>query len=335
MDNETTASASFQYDIAPPSVDETAVGTGIAERASTFSLIGSSSDTNPQGIASVTVHQRKDSGNSLLISTNGPTNGGSWTTWNLSNLPRDPDSIGLGGAGVGDGQYEYIITATDAAGRATTLTRYAKYDSTGPSLTIVEPSSNSWIASTSTTATGVANDGTGVGVETIQYSSVSGAGPWSDISGGNAWSVPLSGLSEGLLTYYFRAVDHLGNAGTSQSRVFGIDLNKPTVNSSTPSSNVNTGFSFSGVALDSYRLVAASITVTQKKDAGSAIPIGTNGPDINVVAGNFVIGQNYTIVSTGTTDFTLIGAANSNSGTVFTASGSGTGTGTARGVGTS
>lgn len=38
----------------------------------------------------------------------------------------------------------------------------------------------------------------------------------------------------------------------------------------------------------------------------------------------------YVIVTTGTTDFTLIGAADSNPGTIFTATGAGTGTGTAK-----
>lgn len=46
-------------------------------------------------------------------------------------------------------------------------------------------------------------------------------------------------------------------------------------------------------------------------------------------AGSFVVAAQYTIQSAGTTDFTLIGAANNNAGTVFFASGPGTGTGTA------
>ena len=48
-----------------------------------------------------------------------------------------------------------------------------------------------------------------------------------------------------------------------------------------------------------------------------------------ITAGSFVTGVSYTIVSPNDTDFTLIGAANSNAGTVFTATGPGTGTGTA------
>ncbi len=46
-------------------------------------------------------------------------------------------------------------------------------------------------------------------------------------------------------------------------------------------------------------------------------------------AGSFIIGDVYTIISTGTTDFTAIGAADSNPGTTFTATGVGTGNGTA------
>jgi len=49
----------------------------------------------------------------------------------------------------------------------------------------------------------------------------------------------------------------------------------------------------------------------------------------NVAAGSFVPGRTYVIVSPGTTDFTLIGAANSNIGTSFVATGVGSGSGTA------
>lgn len=48
-----------------------------------------------------------------------------------------------------------------------------------------------------------------------------------------------------------------------------------------------------------------------------------------ITAGNFVVGDTYNIVSVGSTDFTLVGAPDSNIGTSFTATGVGTGTGTA------
>jgi len=48
-----------------------------------------------------------------------------------------------------------------------------------------------------------------------------------------------------------------------------------------------------------------------------------------VTAGAFVVGTKYRIVSAGSTDFTLVGAADSVVGTVFTATGVGAGSGTA------
>ena len=48
-----------------------------------------------------------------------------------------------------------------------------------------------------------------------------------------------------------------------------------------------------------------------------------------ITAGSFVVGQTYTIVTVGTTNYTLYGSANNNIGTVFTATSIGAGTGTA------
>lgn len=70
-------------------------------------------------------------------------------------------------------------------------------------------------------------------------------------------------------------------------------------------------------------LAAWTFVQSPKIDLTATIPNGT------FTAGSFVVGATYTIVSTGTTNFTLVGAANSNVGTVFTATGVGSGTGTA------
>ena len=58
-----------------------------------------------------------------------------------------------------------------------------------------------------------------------------------------------------------------------------------------------------------------------------------NALQTTINAGSFVVGQNYTILSIGTTDFTLIGAASNTVGLKFTATGIGTGTGTASQLG--
>jgi len=51
---------------------------------------------------------------------------------------------------------------------------------------------------------------------------------------------------------------------------------------------------------------------------------------ITTFAGDFVVGQSYTIFVVGTTDFTAIGALSNTVGVTFTATGSGTGTGKAQ-----
>jgi len=89
-----------------------------------------------------------------------------------------------------------------------------------------------------------------------------------------------------------------------------------------------------------YNLWASGTTYAdgdyiRRADIGSVYEsLGNNNigvtPWINAPAGTFVVGIVYQIVSAGTTDFTLIGAANNNVGTQFTATGVGSGTGTAK-----
>lgn len=59
------------------------------------------------------------------------------------------------------------------------------------------------------------------------------------------------------------------------------------------------------------------------------IVFGINPSPATVTAGSFVVGQTYTILTVGTTDFTLIGASANTVGVTFTATGVGAGNGTA------
>ena len=65
------------------------------------------------------------------------------------------------------------------------------------------------------------------------------------------------------------------------------------------------------------------------QDGDSESPNTGKKTRIVINAGSFRIGKSYTIVTAGDTDFTSIGAADSNVDTTFTATGVGTGTGTA------
>ena len=82
---------------------------------------------------------------------------------------------------------------------------------------------------------------------------------------------------------------------------------------------------------------ASSLNIEVREDdvASRSETTATGGPATGrtgalITAGSFVVGTKYEIVTVGTTDFTLIGAASNTVGLVFTATGVGSGTGDAR-----
>lgn len=69
---------------------------------------------------------------------------------------------------------------------------------------------------------------------------------------------------------------------------------------------------------------------TQYSIYASSVATSTANTSTNTVGGSFVVGNTYEIVTVGSTDFTLIGAAANTVGVIFTATGVGSGSGTAR-----
>jgi len=88
-----------------------------------------------------------------------------------------------------------------------------------------------------------------------------------------------------------------------------------------------------------YRVTAVNSNTSITINTAISVTVGTLIYKAGVVtgiilgatsnAGTFISGKQYTIVSTGSTAYTSIGAANNNPGTIFTATGPGTGSGTA------
>ena len=91
-----------------------------------------------------------------------------------------------------------------------------------------------------------------------------------------------------------------------------------------------------GASIGKKAAVASSYDRVHKEDDDSSnIQAATTSPGTgqtgaSVTAGSFVVGVRYEIETVGTTDFTLIGSADNNVGTLFVATGAGSGTGTAR-----
>lgn len=137
-------------------------------------------------------------------------------------------------------------------------------------------------------------------------------------------------------------------SNTTGSNNTGIGYNSLQVN--TTASN-NTGLGYASLAFNTtgssntalgssssyYNLTGSFNTSIGHQSlltnlASNNIGIGyfALGNTTNTDAGNFVIGTTYKIISVGSTDFTLIGSPDNNSGTNFVATGVGSGSGIAR-----
>ena len=151
------------------------------------------------------------------------------------------------------------------------------------------------------------------------------------------------------LQFLFTSPDLPNGVIASANGVIGDVQLAGTLNAST-SSNVVTGSGtlfLANLAVNSwikinsvvYRVITVtsntSITISATISVSASTAIFKSGTVKSVVlgplvySGSFIPGNIYTIISTGNTDFTLIGAANSLPGTQFTATDVGAGNGTA------
>lgn len=121
----------------------------------------------------------------------------------------------------------------------------------------------------------------------------------------------------------------------------GTDYANTADTGTTTSSSYLTAANISGIVSVTHggtgvaTLKANNLLVGNGTSSPSVIPAGKTGNVLTsstastVTAGSFAVGTEYTILTVGTTDFTLIGAASNTVGVVFTATGVGTGDGTA------
>jgi hypothetical protein len=146
-------------------------------------------------------------------------------------------------------------------------------------------------------------------------------------------------------TLAFKATDTGASGGTGQQTAITTialcNIETPNLTDETVNScNVNIHFLKSGQSASRLNLAVSNLTVPAGEtvffsderiilDSNDEVRIGATAGDVDT-AGSFNVGSTYVIVTTGTTNYTLVGAANSTPGTVFTATGVGAGNGTAR-----
>ncbi|MBN2626953.1 MAG: Ig-like domain repeat protein, partial [Spirochaetales bacterium] len=105
----------------------TGFGTGTAYTNQTFALSGEVSDD--VDVANLTITQSKDGGASVTVLNQDYTvsDNDTLVSWSASSLPD---------GGLATGQYEYVMTVTDSAGKVSTLTRNVTVDVTSPNVDI-------------------------------------------------------------------------------------------------------------------------------------------------------------------------------------------------------
>lgn len=127
----------------------------------------------------------------------------------------------------------------------------------------------------------------------------------------------------------------IGTLGSQNDN--NVNIQGGTINNVTLTNLLNTiGVTSGGTGVASLIPNAALIGNTTSTGAVSSVRPNTLGNVLTstagttVTAGSFVVGVQYSILTVGTTDFTLIGASANTVGVVFNATGVGSGTGTAQ-----
>lgn len=171
----------------------------------------------------------------------------------------DSWTIAIGSFTEGKTQKLTIIT-TDQVGKSTSADLYVYKDITAPSLAVITPSAyydNALTLSGSVTDTGVGPAKVQVSTDDSSYTDVTGYTP-----GSTSWSYELTTADlgdQGSKTYYFKALDELGNPSGSSSVTFVYDTANPVISGTdeyvTNATNyVKGNFTLSGTVYDSNLL---------------------------------------------------------------------------------
>ncbi|MEX0817900.1 MAG: Ig-like domain-containing protein, partial [Gaiellales bacterium] len=217
-----------------------------ANLGGTVSLTASAADTGGSGVANVKIQRS-------------PAGAGTWT--DVCTDPSSPYSCSFDTTAVADGLYDFRAISTDNAGNTATSTTVAnrRVDNTAPSpVTMTNPGSP--ITGTFGFSGTAADSGSGVASLTFQISPA-GLDTWSDMCSDTtspySCSYDTSLVADGLYDYRARALDNVGNPGTSSVWAGGmVDNGFPSVTMNDPGA---------------YLRATVSLTATAGDGAGSGV----------------------------------------------------------------
>jgi hypothetical protein len=247
LNTATTKTVSFNFDTAPPVLTETTVGNAtelITNSAIVFT--GKASDTNALSKLEVSINGGAPI--EITVDVDGADNdidtledNNTWT-YTLPNTE--------------DGSFALVFTATDAAGRQTTLTRNILMDATKPVLPVITSSPGDYVGN-SYAIFGNTSDETS-GIKKVEYSLNNTN--WYDVNGTDNWSqtINLGSLNEGENLIYIRSTDKANNVSLVNNQVIKKDLSAPTITETSVATEsaltTNSEVVFTGKASDTNAL---------------------------------------------------------------------------------
>ncbi|MCR5606251.1 MAG: hypothetical protein K6F69_05490 [Treponema sp.] len=172
-----------------------------------------------------------------------------------------------------DGSYVYTLTVTDKAGRSTSYTFTLVVDTTAPVVSIISPSADEIVSSTTKTIQGTFTE-EGSGIKSLKYTlTKSGTKLYdgeevtlsSTVGSDISWKVENLSLgdSEGAFEIYVVATDYLGHETTSDTVSFVYDTAAPNLTESHSASvTTNEAITLTGKAWDTNELASISVSYT-------------------------------------------------------------------------
>ena len=160
-----------------------------------------------------------------------------------------------------------VITAYDAVGKTTSNTYQVYLDTTVPTVNVASSALKEGdnVSKFPLTIYGTADDGTGIGADTIYYS-IDGSQPSNALAvNGSSWTKEITGTSfeEGNLTLKLKIKDKLGNESSVTQIIFYYDVSVPSLTETgigEAGATVHTNITLQGTADDSNELVSVIIT---------------------------------------------------------------------------
>jgi hypothetical protein len=167
--------------------------------------------------------------------------------------------------GLSDGTHTFQVRATDASGNTdpTPAGRTWTVDTKAPSApTITSPQNNTYDTDGSLSVSGNAEAGSTVEL----FEGTTSKGVTKADSSSGAWSIDLSGLSEGVHTYTAKAKDAAGNTSSASNSVsVKVDTTQPMVTTTTPSVTTPVARGTNLTATFSEKMGASTVNTTTFK----------------------------------------------------------------------